>query len=161
MDHSREAGDRRDLMADLTRALAPGNDERLFAVVRLHGLTERHAADELLNTVRRRFVLDVGRLGRVYLTRWDELCLLFDCPLPAAIQLLDDTTEVLNQLASVEVEVEAGVALLPEEAADPISALERADRRINPASYSRPEDAAFGRRERRSLVQPEMIRVVS
>jgi hypothetical protein len=154
-----QPGNRRDLMADLTRALAPGSDERLFAVVRLHGLTERRAADELLSIVRRRFVLDVGRFGRVYLTRWDELCLLFDCPLETAIQLLDDTTEVLNRLASVD--AEAGVALLPEEAADPISALERADRRINPASYSRGEGGVMARRERRGLVQPEMIRLVS
>lgn len=158
MDHP-QAGNRRDLMADLTRALAPGSDERLFAVVRLYGLTERWASDELLAAVRRRFVLDVGRLGRVYRTRWDEVCLLFDCPLEMAIRLLDDTTEVLNRLDSVD--AEAGVALLPEEAADPISALERADRRLNPASYSRREDGVTARRERRSLVQPEMIHLVS
>ena len=128
---------RRDLMAALTLALAPGSDERLLAVVRLHGLNDLMermgltAEERLLASARRRLLVEVGSSGRAYRTRRDELCVLFECPFETAIQLLDNTTAALNQLARDSgVKVEAGVTLLPEEAADPISALERADRRI-------------------------------
>jgi predicted signal transduction protein with EAL and GGDEF domain len=156
-------GTRRELMAALTGALAPGSGEGLLAVVRLHGLGawgERAGAvsagrllDELYLTVTR----EVGFSGRFYLPRRDELCVLFDCPLDEAIGLLDGLTAVLNELAAaVEVTAEAGVALLPDEASDPISALERADRRIFPAHYTGGrEQALSARRGRRGENEAE------
>lgn len=148
---------RRELMAALTRALAPGSDERLLAVVRLHGLhdlRERVGQDEdrLLSVAQGRLLLEVGSAGRVYLPRRDELCVLFECRFETAIQLLDNVTAALNELApGCRVRAEAGVALLPDEAADPISALERADRRILPGEDSGRGVAA--RSERRKLEQ--------
>ena len=149
---------RRDLMAALTLALAPGSDERLLAVVRLHGLQDLRersglaAQEQLLASARRRLLVEVGSSGRAYQTRRDELCVLFECGFETAIQLLDNLTGALKQLARDSgVEVEAGVTLLPEEAADPISALERADRRILPSA-----DAGRGitaRSERRTPKQ--------
>lgn len=151
-----EFGTRRELMAALTGALAPGSSERLLTVVRLHGLQvafERvgTASSQLLEEAYRAVRREVGFSGRIYLSRFDEVCVLFDCPLDEAIGLLDRLTAVLNELgAAVEVSAEAGVALLPDEAADPISALERADRRIFPASQTgEREQALKARRGRR------------
>lgn len=159
-----QVASRRDLMAALTLALAPGSGERLLAVVRLHGLDALRervglaAQERLLESARRRLLLEVGGSGSAYQTRRDELCVLFECPFETAIQLLDSVTAALNDLARDSwVEAEAGVALLPGEAADPISALERADRRILPS-----RDAGRGitaRRERRTLEQ--QIRLAS
>jgi predicted signal transduction protein with EAL and GGDEF domain len=151
---------RRDLMVDLTRALAPGGEERLLALVRLHGLHDLRervgpeGQDQLLAMAQRSLVLAVGRSGRAYQTRRDELCVLFDCPFETAIGLLDAVTAAVNEFARTSrVQAEAGVAVLPEEAADPISALERADRRILPSTDTGRGPGIASRRERRTLKQ--------
>jgi predicted signal transduction protein with EAL and GGDEF domain len=127
-------------MGDLTRALAPGSPERVLVVFRLHGLralTERFgtvARDELLNQAHRRLTAEIGTAGLSYQPRHDEWCVLFDSPLEQAVQVLGSATAALDELgAAHDVTAEAGIALLPEEAEDPISALEQADRRILPA----------------------------
>jgi GGDEF domain-containing protein len=158
-----QVASRRDLMAALTLALAPGSDERLLAVVRLHGLNDLRdragldAEERLLASARRRLLVEVGCSGRAYQTRRDELCVLFECPFEKAIQLLDNVTAALNQLARASgVKVEAGVTLLPEEAADPISALERADRRTLASA-----DAGSGITARSERRTPEQARRIS
>ena len=143
-------GDRRALLADLTRALAPGSPDRVLAVFRLHGLrdlTDRSGTDAggaLLEVGAERLVSGVGPSGRCYRPRRDEWCVLLDGPLTSAIRALDSVTVELNATGGeYGVSVEAGVALLPEEAEDPISALERADLRV-------PPDPRTGPRQRRT-----------
>jgi predicted signal transduction protein with EAL and GGDEF domain len=143
-------------MGDLTRSLAPGSPERVLVIFRLHGLrrlTERHgtfARDELLVEAHRRLAAEIGTAGLSYQPRYDEWCVLFDCPLEAAVQVLGSATAALDTLGEPhDVSAEAGVALLPDEAADPISALEQADRRILPAGSSERERRFSARTGRR------------
>jgi GGDEF domain-containing protein len=138
-----EVRNRRDLMGDLTRSLAPGSPERVLVVFRLHGLrtlTERYgtiARDELLDEAHRLLIDEIGTAGVSYRPRHDEWCVLFDVPLDEAVRVLGAVTAALDELGEpYDVSAEAGVALLPEEAPDPISALEQADRRILPAGHS-------------------------
>jgi GGDEF domain-containing protein len=130
-------------MGDLTRALAPGSPERVLVVFRLHGLrnlTERYgtiARDELLDEAHRRLLHEIGTSGLSYRPRHDEWCVLFNSSLEEAVRVLGSVTAALDELGEPhDVSAEAGVALLPEEAGDPISALEQADRRILPGGYS-------------------------
>jgi predicted signal transduction protein with EAL and GGDEF domain len=143
-------------MGDLTRALAPGSPERVLVIFRLHGLrqlTERYgtvARDELLEQAHRRLAVEVGTAGLSYQPRHDEWCVLFDCPLEAAVQVLGAATAALDALGEPhDVSAEAGVALLPDEAADPITALEQADRRILPGGTSERERRFSARSGRR------------
>jgi GGDEF domain-containing protein len=133
-------------MGDLTRALAPGSPERVLVVFRLHGLrslTERYgtvARDELLHEAHCRLLEEIGAAGLSYRPRHDEWCVLFDGSLEEAVRVLGSATAALDEVGEPhDVTAEAGVALLPEEAADPISALEQADRRILPAGSSERE----------------------
>jgi predicted signal transduction protein with EAL and GGDEF domain len=157
-----EIGSREQLMIDLTLALAPGSRERLLTVVRLYGLhtlTERSgtgAREQLLERAHRLTLREVQSCGRMYLPRRDELCVLFDVPLDEAIRVLDKLTAALNALDPAgDVSAEAGVALLPDEAAHPIGALGRADRRILPADYAGREEWLGGRQGRREAHQHE------
>jgi hypothetical protein len=129
-------------MGDLTRALAPGSPERVLVVFRLHGLG---ALTERFGTVARD-----ETAGLSYQPRHDEWCVLFDSPLEDAVQVLGSATAALDELGALhDVTAEAGVALLPEEAEDPISALEQADRRILPAGATDRERRFAGRGGRR------------
>lgn len=143
-------------MGDLTRALAPGSPERVLVVFRLHGLrdlTERYgtvARDELLQEAHSCLLAEIGAAALSYRPRHDEWCALFDCSLEEAVRVLGAATEALDAIGEPHnVTAEAGVALLPEEAADPISALEQADRRILPAGYSERERRLADRGGRR------------
>jgi len=151
-------GTRRELMADLTRALAPGSPEELLALVRFYGLpnltTELgpEAQDRLLAASLLRAHTEIGSDGRVYRPRTDELAIVFKNGLEAAVHVIDAITDALNELGSARgVHVEAGVAILPDEAEDPVGALERADQRLL-ASDCEPEDALEARRTRRTQV---------
>jgi predicted signal transduction protein with EAL and GGDEF domain len=148
-------------MGDLTRALAPGSPERVLVIFRLHGLralTERFgtvARDELLDEAHRRLAAEVGTAGLSYQPRHDEWCVLFDSPLEQAVQVLGSATAALDELgAPHDVTAEAGIAILPEEAEDPISALEQADRRILPAGTTDRERRFALRGGRRGEDQP-------
>ena len=64
--------------------------------------------------------------------------------------MLGAATAALDEIGEPhDVTAEAGVALLPEEAADPISALEQADRRILPGGHSERERRLADRGGRR------------
>lgn len=128
----------------------------MLVVFRLHGLralTERFgtvARDELLDQAHRRLAAEVGTAGLSYQPRHDEWCVLFDSPLEDAVQVLGSATAALDELgAPHDITAEAGVALLPEEAEDPISALEQADRRILPAGATERERRFASRGGRR------------
>ena len=155
-------GTRRELMTELTLALAPGSRERLLTIVRLHGLyalTDRDgpaARDRLLEEAQRLVLRELGVKGRVYVPRRDELCVLFETSLDDAILALDLLTASLNELGRPDqIVVEAGVALLPDEATDPISALERADRRILPPDYKGYEQSSASRHSRRGEAEAQ------
>ncbi len=134
------SGTRRELMADLTAALAPGSPERLFAVVRLHGFGAvirrggEAAATTLLAEAERSLLDGVDESGRCYQPRFDEWCILFDSDVETAIRHLDAVTAAIDEVGETcGIFSEAGVAILPQEARDPLGALERADRRVAPA----------------------------
>jgi len=153
------AGTRRELMADLTRALAPGSPETLLALVRFYGLADLIIAfglvahDRLLDASARGAQVETGSEGRVYRPRNNELAVLLKCPLEEAIEIVDSITSALGELGSArDVDVEVGIAILPDEADSPIAALERADRRLL-ASDHEPDDAVQARRARRTLAR--------
>jgi len=153
-----DAGTRRELMADLTQALAPGSPEQLFAIFRFYGLAEltaergSEAQEQLLKVSIRRAHAVLGSDGRVYRPRADELAVLFGRTLESALDLLDRITVELNELGSSRgVMVEAGVAIVPDEADNPIGVLERADRRLV-AGDRESDDALEARRPRRTLI---------
>ena len=152
-------GTRRALMADLTRALAPGSPETLLALFRFYGLADAIVAfglvahDRLLQASVRGAQVETGSDGRVYRPRNNELAVLLRCPLEKAIEIVDSITAALDELRSARgVHVEAGIAILPDEADNPIGALERADRRLL-ASDHEPLGAVEARRARRTLVR--------
>ena len=154
------AAGRRELMADLTRALAPGSPLRVLAVIRLQGLSrlrERSGAivrDRLVEQARHRALADVGPAGTVYVSRQDEVCVLLDGRFMDSIASLDRLTRAIDELGRPHaVAAEAGVALLPVEADDPISALQRADSRTVAGEYTEREGPA-GRRGRRGQAAP-------
>jgi len=152
---------RRELLADLARAVAPGSALQLLAVIRLHGLSALRdragtdARDGLVEEARQRALVDVGRAGTVYVSRKDEVCILLDGSFMESISKLANLTWSLNELGRPHnVAAETGVALLPEEADDPIGALRRADSRTVPGEYTKHDWDSADRRARRSATDP-------
>lgn len=131
-------GTRQELMAELTRALAPGSSMSLLVIFRLGGLREfvaehdEETADELVRRTSQRLVKAIGPSGVYYRPRRDELCGLIGGPLEGAKDTLYEAVMALNaERETTGITAGFGVALLPYEAADPISALQLADERLS------------------------------
>ena len=144
-------------MGDLTRALAPGSPERVLVVFRLHGLRAPHRT---LRNGRARRAARGGasapgwprsarpgsRTSRGTTSGASSSTARSRRP----CSVLGAATAALDELGEPhDVTAEAGVALLPEEADDPISALEQADRRILPGGHTERERRLADRSGRR------------
>jgi hypothetical protein len=147
-------GSRSEFMAELTQASTPGSPKRLLALFRFYGLARlttelgQEAEIRLLRASVRGARIETGWDGRLYRPRNDELAVLFTCPLEPALDILDIIRRALNELGAPEkVEVEAGIAILPDEAVDAISALRRADQRLRAGE----REAAEALERRRTL----------
>jgi hypothetical protein len=132
-----EIGTRERLLADLTRAVSPGEPVKLLVIFRLGGFEEfagRYGNDTtatLLNRVVSRLPEASGPSSFYYRPRKDELCGLVmgrldgvEAALAAAAKDIDET------LGSQGIALGFGTAILPYEARDPIEALALADSRI-------------------------------
>jgi hypothetical protein len=132
-----EIGTRQQLLADLTRAVVPGEPVKLLVVFRLGGFEEfagRYGNDTtaaLLNRVVSRLPEASGPSSFYYRPRKDEVCGLVmgrldgvEAALTAAARDIDET------LGSQGISLGFGTAILPYEANDPIQALTVADSRI-------------------------------
>jgi len=155
---------RSDLMVDLESAVKPDSPPGVLAVLRLQGLsrhTELHGTllrDQLLEEARQCALDEVQMIGNVYLTRHDELCVLLDGSLEEAIGALDRLGAAVNKIVKPhQIFAEAGVALLPEEAEDPIGALVRADRRIVQGEYTGRERRSSDRSRRRGEISSRVV----
>jgi GGDEF domain-containing protein len=131
-------GTRQELMAELTRALAPGSPMSLLAIFRLGGLREyvaehdEEAADDLVRRTSERLAMAIGPTAVYYRPRRDELCGLISGPLEGAKDTLYEAVMALNaERDTTGITAGFGVALLPFEADDPISALKLADERLS------------------------------
>jgi GGDEF domain-containing protein len=132
-----EIGTREQLLADLTRAVVPGEPVKLLVIFRLGGFEEfagRYGNDTtatLLSRVVSRLPEASGPSSFYYRPRKDELCGLVmgrldgvEAALAAAAKDIDET------LGSQGIALGFGTAILPYEAGDPIEALAVADSRI-------------------------------
>lgn len=135
-------GTRHELTVDLAHALASASPERILAVFKFHGLEQvtvlygTTGRDAFLQRAESRLAVAISGFGRCYKPRRDEFCVILDGPLEQAIVVLDAATTALNDVGSEQrIHAETGVAILPDEAKDPITALERADRRVVPDAY--------------------------
>jgi GGDEF domain-containing protein len=143
--HPEPAFEGRDrLIADLREAVVPGSPPSVLAIFELAGAEEyrklhgersgaalnRHLAEE--------FAGIVGAAGRCYRTRQDELCVLFPRPLEAVTSILAAASIALRREGGMfNVTTSFGVALLPEEAAEPVAALIVADKNLAIARRTR------------------------
>jgi GGDEF domain-containing protein len=132
-----EIGTREQLLADLTRAVAPGEPVKLLVIFRLGGFEEfagrygNNTTAALLGRVVDRLPEASGPSSFYYRPRKDELCGLVmgrldgvEAALAAAAKDIDET------LGSQGIALGFGTAILPYEASDPIEALALADTRI-------------------------------
>jgi GGDEF domain-containing protein len=145
-------GNRDQLMADLTAALAPGSPPSVFAVFELAGMSEyrrvhgERAGDGLTTRLADVFAHVVRPKGSCYLPRRDEFCVLIAGTIDddEVKDVLPTATWALrDEGASSKVGSCYGACALPAEATHPIAALKIADERLFISSETR------ARRERR------------
>ncbi len=139
---------RRSVMSDLGRALAPGGREWIFALFDLDGFkayndTFGHpAGDLLLRRMGANLAVAVGRDGVAYRLGGDEFCVLVpggDSRVAAVLAAA--RAGLCEEGEGFSIGASAGVALLPAEAADPAAALRLADTRMYAEKGLRPNSA--------------------
>jgi GGDEF domain-containing protein len=136
------------LLADLEAALVPGTGPSVLAVFELVGIKPLLAAvvaeevESLLTRLALRLMRELGPAAECYRPRREEFCALL--PMTDAAAALGRATAGLIEAAKpLPIGVLYATTLLPEEAATPLEALERADKRL--FALAHPED---GRRRR-------------
>ncbi len=144
-------GDRHTLIGDLERALAPGSAPSILALFDLAGLEQYRlalgdpAGDALTARIAAAFREAVGEAGVCYRSREDELATLMAglrADLRPRLALVE---RVLGREGEAYLIAPSfGLAQLPDEARDPITALAIADRRLSEVTYRPPS----GRRRR-------------
>ena len=137
-------GSRDELIADLRRAVAPGEPESLFVVFRIEGFdhfTRQYgdgAPDALIGHVLRCLPPASGPFGFYYRPRKDELCALISgCLDGVEGGLFEAANAVYEILGAQGISLDFGTAFLPEEAYDPIGALALADGRMTGGPLAR------------------------
>jgi GGDEF domain-containing protein len=140
---------RNKLLSDLEQALVPGSPPSLLAVFELVGIKPLVAAmaseevDSLLVRLALRLMHELGPAAESYRPRREEFCALL--PAAQAEAILERTTAGLAEAAKpYPIAVVYGTALLPDEATEPLAALEIADERLfaltSPHEYRRRRD---------------------
>jgi len=151
-------GSRGKLFADLDEVIATAESSKLIVLVEFVGLKQyadavgQEASDELLARLGDRLVALVGSSGSFYSLRRAELCALVDDSAEGRTAFLDDLEAALGKDVDVyEVTPTFGIALVPDEAAAPLEALEIADQRLNVQKLARDPSR---RPLKRMLAQP-------
>jgi two-component system cell cycle response regulator len=132
-------GNRRKLLVDLDSALADGpeGDPHLLIIFDLNGFkryndTYGHpAGDALLTRLAQALDHVASPFGTAYRLGGDEFCVLATVTADGAEALLDATSKALSeQSEGFTVSASFGAVFVPDEAADPSSALRAADERL-------------------------------
>ncbi|HEY4348775.1 MAG TPA: GGDEF domain-containing protein [Gaiellaceae bacterium] len=133
-------GSRASLLADLRLALEPGSDSTTLAIFGLDGFEEFERvygtpnADEVLGRLAKEFAYMIEPAGVCYAPRRREFCALFSRPLHSVSPILAGAAIALRREgAMVLITTAFGVAVLPEQADEAISALAFADERLEHA----------------------------
>ena len=138
-DSLTDLGNRRKLMSDLGSALEDGaaTKPQLLAIFDLNGFkgyndTFGHpAGDVLLARLASKLAAAARPHGQAYRLGGDEFCVLANPPVSAAETYLTAVATALHESGEgFSVSTSFGAAFLPEEAADPTSALALADQRL-------------------------------
>jgi GGDEF domain-containing protein len=131
-------GSRDQLIADLDQALGAESSAGVLAVFDLAGSEEQRrrfgaeASDLLVARLAEACAQVVSVNGRCYRPRQDEFCVLVDLPLEDAMTVIEDTVRTLREEGEPSLgSVSFGVAVLPDEADDPIDALIIADQHLD------------------------------
>ena len=137
-------GSRAALMARLATAVDPAGRPSVLAVFGLDGLDEfeerfgTSETDALIARLAVEFAHIVRPEGACYAPRRREFSALFDRPFPAVEPILAAAAIALRREGELAlISTSFGIALLPAQARDPITALIVADRRLNEASRAR------------------------
>jgi GGDEF domain-containing protein len=137
-------GSRRKLIADLTAALEPESPPSVLAVFDLAGSEDYRlvfgepASDTLIVRLAEQFARIVEADGRCYRPRQDEFCTLVDLPIGSVATMLAAVAASLGEEGeSFLITTSFGVALLPDEAGEPIEALMVADQNLDIARNGR------------------------
>jgi diguanylate cyclase (GGDEF)-like protein len=140
-------GSRGKLIADLEQAVAPASRPSVLGIFDLAGLKEYQrvfghpAADRLITRIAESLRHGIGRTGACYRPRQDEFCVLIDGPLGRANRIFAAAAEALREEGEAFLITSAfGVALLPEEASEPIAALAVADQRLRAVTQREPRE---------------------
>ena len=148
-------GMRETLLSQLTAAVHPEAEPTLLVIFGLEGFDEyvalfgRLAGRTLTVKLAARLAQALPSDARCFRPRYDEFAALVGTPIADAKSILDAAVAALRARAtSVAVTASWGAAMLPEEAATPIGALELADTRLgsNAPRRKRRNRRAAGRR---------------
>ena len=137
-------GSRERLLVDLGAAMRPEGTPKVLALFALTGFREcvaslgRPGSQALLGRLSSRLEHVVGPAGSCYWPREDEFALLCDAGTPGLDSLLDRAAAALSDRSgAVAVTAACGAVAVPEEAGDPLSALQLADARLSDAQPGR------------------------
>jgi GGDEF domain-containing protein len=137
-------GSRERLLVDLSEAMRPEGAPKVLALFALTGFHEcvatlgRPLSQALLGRLSSRLEQVVGPAGSCYWPREDEFALLCDAGTHALDALLGRAAAALSERsAAVAISAACGAVAVPGEAADPLSALQLADARLNDAQPDR------------------------
>jgi GGDEF domain-containing protein len=130
-------GSREELIEDLAATVGSDRPPVLLAIFALEGLREYDerygglAREELLLHLGTKLTRTLARKGRCYQPRTDEFAVLIEARIVDALPLLRPlATLVCYQDRYAPVTVAFGATVLPDEALDPVEALELADKRL-------------------------------
>jgi diguanylate cyclase (GGDEF)-like protein len=132
-------GNRRRLMLDLERAADHATLERPYALMlfdldgfkRYNDCFGHPAGDTLLSKLGANLDFAMGHHGSAYRLGGDEFCVLLDGDAKLVEELLPEARAALTEHGrGFEVSSSSGVAMLPEDSADPADALKLADHRL-------------------------------
>jgi GGDEF domain-containing protein len=130
-------GTRETLMAALETAVQPSSPPELLVLFRLEELDDyastfgRDAVRSLLGRLVLRLTEALPPGTDCYQPRWDELAAVVPTTIAEAKPILDAAVAALRERnGTVAVSASWGAAMLPEEAGDPIAALDLADERL-------------------------------
>ena len=131
-------GTRTKLLADLTEAVRPTSQPTLLVIFGLEGFAEyvellgRLESQTLLLRLASRLAGALEPAGSCYRPREDEFAALVHTPIATAKPFLDAAVVSLRERGGhVRVTAAFGAAMLPDEASDPIEALQIADQRLS------------------------------
>jgi GGDEF domain-containing protein len=130
-------GSREEVIRDLSAAVGSDRPPALVAIFALEGLREYNerygglARDELLLHLGTKLTKTLSGKGRCYQPRTDEFAVVIEARIADALPLLRPLATLLcHHDRYAPVTVAFGATVLPDEAGNPVDALELADKRL-------------------------------